>query len=742
MQDLVYNLDQIHGDKGDLWHRASYPLPAGVHNTYKIVVSNVRGSRYYGDLAFDDFSLSQECFGKGVPPEALICPTPPATDEAPIPTFTTYTPPEGKEVWVVTTCGATGQKGPTAKMCSEAYQRFKPPLPAVLPSSPLPGTQTFKIPRAGYYTVIAKGASGGAGVQTEGLSTQGAVARGTFFFKADTELYILVGQEGMSACKKDQAVHTAEQRDICNKKSPPDLDGFDNPITKIRLASVFNQGGGGGGGGASYVFMMDPITEAPKPLVVGGGGAGLAWTPAEITPLQHGRPVNISLYESHGHAFYNNTETGAGPGGGWIGNRKRGIEGQSLVHGGMGGDSCVPADTWNTYGGFGGGGGGCMAGGGGGGYTGGNAYSGPYRHGEGGYSYTSGEFQHVTTTRYKGPGVVYIIPAVRGDCGCDYMCVYLDENLREKQCICAEKWILSTNNYTCISETSSLLWHTTYPIIICLFIFVIVLISTTSICCYNRYQRKKFVLMRREFSRGPDDQLHTIRAESRRMVTEYNPNYEFGGGTCTIKDLKEIPRENLTLVKALGQGAFGEVYQGYLKNYAGDSVEMPVAVKTLPEMSSNQAEMDFLMEALIMSKFDHPNIVHFIGVCFDKLPRFIVLELLSGGDLKSFLREARPKPDRPSALTMRDLLTCAMDVAKGCEYLEENHFIHRDIAARNCLLTTKGPGRVVKIADFGMARDIYRNDYYRKGGKAMLPVKWMPPEAFLDGIFTSKTDVW
>jgi len=57
---------------------------------------------------------------------------------------------------------------------------------------------------------------------------------------------------------------------------------------------------------------------------------------------------------------------------------------------------------------------------------------------------------------------------------------------------------------------------------------------------------------------------------------------------------------------------------------------------------------------------------------------------------------------------MKDLLMCAMDVAKGCRYLEQNHFIHRDIAARNCLLTTKGPGRVVKIADFGMARDIYR----------------------------------
>ena len=95
--------------------------------------------------------------------------------------------------------------------------------------------------------------------------------------------------------------------------------------------------------------------------------------------------------------------------------------------------------------------------------------------------------------------------------------------------------------------------------------------------------------------------------------------------------------------RALGQGAFGEVYQGFYKKNISDAVELAVAVKTLPELSSNQAERDFLMEALIMSKFNHPNIVHFIGVCFDKHPRFIVLELLAGGDLRSFLRESRPK---------------------------------------------------------------------------------------------------
>jgi len=52
----------------------------------------------------------------------------------------------------------------------------------------------------------------------------------------------------------------------------------------------------------------------------------------------------------------------------------------------------------------------------------------------------------------------------------------------------------------------------------------------------------------------------------------------------------------------------------------------------------------------------------------------------------------------------------ALDIAKGCVYLENLHFIHRDIAARNCLLSTTGRGRVTKIADFGMSRDVYRYD--------------------------------
>uniref|UniRef100_H2TKR7 Tyrosine-protein kinase receptor n=1 Tax=Takifugu rubripes TaxID=31033 RepID=H2TKR7_TAKRU len=239
---------------------------------------------------------------------------------------------------------------------------------------------------------------------------------------------------------------------------------------------------------------------------------------------------------------------------------------------------------------------------------------------------------------------------------------------------------------------------------------------------------------------SPDCKLSKLRAST--IMTDYNPNYCFAGKTASVNDLKEVPRRNISLTRGLGHGAFGEVYEGLAVGIPGEPSPLQVAVKTLPEVCSEQDELDFLMEALIISKFSHQNIVRCVGVSLQAMPRFILLELMTGGDLKTFMRETRPRPEHPSSLTMVDLLNIARDIAKGCQYLEENQFIHRDIAARNCLLTCKGAGRVAKIGDFGMARDIYRASYYRKGGRAMLPVKWMPPEAFMEGIFTSKTDTW
>ncbi|XP_066227893.1 proto-oncogene tyrosine-protein kinase ROS isoform X2 [Saccopteryx leptura] len=213
-----------------------------------------------------------------------------------------------------------------------------------------------------------------------------------------------------------------------------------------------------------------------------------------------------------------------------------------------------------------------------------------------------------------------------------------------------------------------------------------------------------------------------------------------------IESLPAFPREKLTLRVFLGSGAFGEVYEGTAVDILGiGSGETKVAVKTLKKGSTDQEKIEFLKEAYLMSKFNHPNILKQLGVCLLNEPQYIILELMEGGDLLTYLRKARMTMFHGPLLNLVDLVDLCVDISKGCVYLEQLHFIHRDLAARNCLVSVKdysSPSRRVKIGDFGLARDIYKNDYYRKRGEGLLPVRWMAPESLMDGIFTTQSDVW
>ncbi|NXX83464.1 ROS1 kinase, partial [Urocolius indicus] len=213
-----------------------------------------------------------------------------------------------------------------------------------------------------------------------------------------------------------------------------------------------------------------------------------------------------------------------------------------------------------------------------------------------------------------------------------------------------------------------------------------------------------------------------------------------------IESLPAFPRDKLILRKLLGSGAFGEVYEGTAVDIlAGASGESKVAVKTLKKGATDHEKSEFLKEAHLMSKFDHPHILKLLGVCLFNEPQYLILELMEGGDLLSYLRGARKQKLQSPLLTMTDLLDICLDICKGCVYLEKMHFIHRDLAARNCLVSEKeyeSSSRVVKIGDFGLARDIYKNDYYRKRGEGLLPVRWMAPESLIDGVFTNRSDVW
>uniref|UniRef100_A0A8C3EUD0 Tyrosine-protein kinase n=1 Tax=Corvus moneduloides TaxID=1196302 RepID=A0A8C3EUD0_CORMO len=194
-----------------------------------------------------------------------------------------------------------------------------------------------------------------------------------------------------------------------------------------------------------------------------------------------------------------------------------------------------------------------------------------------------------------------------------------------------------------------------------------------------------------------------------------------------LKDKKWVlNHEDVTLGELLGKGNFGEVYKGTLKD------KTPVAVKTCKEDLPQELKIKFLSEARILKQYDHPNIVKLIGVCTQRQPIYIVMELVPGGDFLSFLRKKKDE------LKTKQLVKFSLDAASGMAYLESKNCIHRDLAARNCLV---GESNILKISDFGMSRQ-EDDGVYSSSGLKQIPIKWTAPEALNYGRYTSESDVW
>ncbi|XP_070771693.1 tyrosine-protein kinase Mer [Enoplosus armatus] len=203
-----------------------------------------------------------------------------------------------------------------------------------------------------------------------------------------------------------------------------------------------------------------------------------------------------------------------------------------------------------------------------------------------------------------------------------------------------------------------------------------------------------------------------------------------------------VMRSLLSVGKVLGEGEFGSVVEGYLRQPDGASEK--VAVKTMKLDSFSQREIEeFLNEAACMKDFNHPNVIRLLGVCLEvgsgHFPKpMVILPFMKYGDLHSFLLRSR-LGESPVFLPTQTLLKFMVDIALGMEYLSGRNFLHRDLAARNCMLRDD---MTVCVADFGLSKKIYSGDYYRQGRIAKMPVKWIAVESLADRVFTVKSDVW
>ncbi|XP_063751236.1 platelet-derived growth factor receptor beta-like isoform X4 [Eleginops maclovinus] len=97
-----------------------------------------------------------------------------------------------------------------------------------------------------------------------------------------------------------------------------------------------------------------------------------------------------------------------------------------------------------------------------------------------------------------------------------------------------------------------------------------------------------------------------------------------------------------------------------------------------------------------------------------------------------------PLSDSP-LLSVSDLLGFSFQIAQAMDFLSSRNCIHSDLAARNILVCE---GKLLKVCDFGLARDLMKDQDYIARGSSFLPVKWMPPESIFQNIYSCQSDVW
>ncbi|XP_033996356.1 LOW QUALITY PROTEIN: platelet-derived growth factor receptor beta-like [Trematomus bernacchii] len=266
-------------------------------------------------------------------------------------------------------------------------------------------------------------------------------------------------------------------------------------------------------------------------------------------------------------------------------------------------------------------------------------------------------------------------------------------------------------------------------------------------------------------------------------------------GPQNILDLHswEIPRNNVVLGQVLGSGAFGRVVEASVSDLIHSHSNTKVAVKMVKQRSGVQSLVSELK--VLMHIGPHLNLVNLLGACTRGGPVYLITEFCRHGDLVNYLqrnkhtflqsdthtksdgdggymdmtsetqyvtvKELSPAHIQPAEyeelctpagqqeapqplsaappLSLMDLLSFSFQIAQAMDFLSSRNVVHRDLAARNVLVCE---GKLLKVCDFSLARDLMKDQDYIARGTSFLPVRWMSPESLFQNLFSCQSDVW
>ncbi|XP_029285151.1 tyrosine-protein kinase RYK isoform X3 [Cottoperca gobio] len=207
-----------------------------------------------------------------------------------------------------------------------------------------------------------------------------------------------------------------------------------------------------------------------------------------------------------------------------------------------------------------------------------------------------------------------------------------------------------------------------------------------------------------------------------------------------VKDIA-ISRERVTLRDVLHEGTFGRIFHGVLLDEKDPSKEKQVFVKTVKDHASEVQVTMMLTESCKLRGLHHRNLLPISNVCTEDGEKpMVLLPFMAWGNLKLFLRQCKlAEANNPQAISQQDLVYMAIQIACGMSYLARREVIHKDLAARNCVIDDN---MQVKITDNALARDLFPMDYHCLGDNENRPVRWMALESLLNNDFSSASDVW